>query len=66
VLDRVSVRADYVGGESCIDSSTDQAGLAVCEVPHYCSDRRGGETKTAPDIAHFVRLGLAYVIATVS
>lgn len=57
--------ADYVYGEYCIDSSTAQAGLSVCEVPYCCGERRGGETKTAPDIARFVRLGLAYVIAIV-
>jgi hypothetical protein len=34
-------------------------------VPYCCGERQGGETKTAPDIARFVRLGLAYVIAIV-
>ena len=65
MLDRVSIRTDYVYGEYRIDSSTAQAGLSVCEVPYCCGERRGDETKTAPDIARFVRLGLAYVIAIV-
>jgi dolichol-phosphate mannosyltransferase len=67
VLERVPIRTDYVYGEYCIDFlyRAAQAGVRVREIPYRCGERRGGETKTAPDIARFVRLGLAYVIAIV-
>jgi dolichol-phosphate mannosyltransferase len=67
VLERVPIRTDSVYGEYCIDFlyRAVRAGIPVREVPYRCDERRGGETKTAPDIARFARLGIAYVIAIV-
>jgi len=67
VLDRVPIRTDYVYGEYCIDFlyRATRAGFRIHEVPYVCGERRGGETKTAPDIARFMRLGLGYVISIV-
>ena len=44
-----------------------EPGIEVAKVAGCpnCGERRGGETKTAPDIGRFARLGLAYVIAIV-
>ena len=67
VLDRVPIRTDYVYGEYCIDflHRAARAGFRIREVAYSCGERRGGETKTAPDIARFMRLGLGYVISIV-
>ena len=67
VLDRVPIRTDYVYGEYCIDflHRATRGGLRVREVAYHCGERRGGETKTAPDVARFVRLGWGYVISIV-
>jgi glycosyltransferase involved in cell wall biosynthesis len=63
VLRQVSIRTDYTYGDYCIDFlyRACRAGLSVREVPFQNVERRAGETKTAPDVRRFARLGFAYL-----
>ncbi len=65
VLDRVPLRTHYAYGDYCIDFlyRVAQAGFRIEEIPYRCGERRGGETKTAPDLRQFVGLGLTYVVS---
>ncbi len=62
-LQQVPLRTHYVYGDYCIDflHRACRAGLRVVEVPYRCVERRGGESKTSPDLARFTALGLRYV-----
>ena len=67
VLDRVPLRTDYAYGDYCIDFlyRAQKAGVRIEEIPYRCEERRGGETKTAPDLRQFIVLGLAYLASIV-
>jgi dolichol-phosphate mannosyltransferase len=62
-LERVPLRTDYIYGDYCIDFlyRACRAGLRVREVPYRNMERQAGETKTAPHLGRFVRLGAAYL-----
>ena len=63
VLDRVPLRTDYAYGDYCIDFlyRAAQTGVRIVEIPYRCGERRGGETKTAPDLRRFATLGFVYL-----
>lgn len=63
VLDQVGLDTRSGYGEYCIDFlyRTLRRGYTIREVPYACRDRIRGASKTAPDLATFVRRGWGYL-----
>jgi dolichol-phosphate mannosyltransferase len=65
VFDRIVLTGDY--GEYCIDllARAQFMGLRVEETPYVCGARLSGESKTATNIAGYLRRGRKYVVMIV-
>lgn len=65
VFTQIALRGDY--GEYCIDllARAQMLGLKIAEVPYICGARLSGESKTATNIAGYLRRGWKYVLVVV-
>jgi len=65
VFDKITLRGDY--GEYCIDllARAQFMRLRVEEVPYVCGARLSGESKTATNVAGYLRRGWKYVVVVV-
>ena len=62
VFDEITLQGDY--GEYCIDllARAQRLGFTIREVPYHCVPRLQGESKTATNVAGYVRRGWKYVM----